>query len=108
MKPSFLHTLPARQAGQIRRLTHGLASEIKEGWEVKEASWTPPGFMGMDNVYLFLVVGMVGDEGTMAETLCREVRHICFSKGGGVKLLNAKNKKESRGYWNALKGETKP
>lgn len=45
-------------------------------------------------VFVYSVVGMKGDEGTMAEVLCRRVRHITIGKRGGLHLINA----DSRDY----------
>ena len=55
-------------------------------------------------VFLLTVVGMKKDEGTLASVIARTSRHIVIGKRGGTTLMNAKNKKENRGYFYAVHG----
>lgn len=48
-------------------------------------------------VSLVTVVGLKGDEGTMAQIFARTHRHIWIGKRGGLKLLNAKHKSRAQG-----------
>lgn len=60
--------------------------------------------------YYVLEVGMVADDGTYAAIFCRDYRHLVVGPRGGVTLLNAKRRKDTRfnpstcpkGWWNAL------
>lgn len=42
-------------------------------------------------------IGRIGDEGTYAQLLARDRRHILIGVRGGLQLLNAKNKARARG-----------
>ncbi|MBQ7372420.1 MAG: hypothetical protein IJW67_11200 [Blautia sp.] len=61
--------------------------EIKE-FEVKDTEY---------GVYVYLVTGYKGDEGTIAEALCRKIRHFVIGKRGGIRsILGGKTKHVSR------------
>lgn len=66
-------------------------------------------------LFLLTTVGRVNDEGTWAAIMCRQRRHVCLTRRGGVSLLNraryVKNKDgslrkvraaEGRGLWSAI------
>jgi hypothetical protein len=57
--------------------------------------------------FVVVEVGMVGDEGTMASALCRDYRHIVIGKEGGLTLMNARNKRQSKGWFNAIHALTR-
>jgi len=59
-------------------------------------------FKGGSQTFVTVETGLVDDEGTMASVVCRDYRHIAISKRGGLKLLNAKVKRDSEGFWNVL------
>ena len=59
-------------------------------------------FDGHSTTYLLVVLGMVGDEGTMASVFCRNRRHIAIGPRGGLTLFNAKNKSEAKGWTSAI------
>lgn len=46
--------------------------------------------IGYGIVTVYSVVGLKGDEGTMAAILCRTTRHIAIGPRGGMKLLNSR------------------
>lgn len=48
-------------------------------------------------ISLIVEVGQKGDEGTMAEVFARDRRHIFIGPRGGMRLVNAKNKRKARG-----------
>ena len=50
--------------------------------------------------------GMVDDEGTLAQAFCRDYRHIMIGERGGLELMNAKKKSESRGRFYAVHAAT--
>ena len=61
--------------------------EIKQ-FEAKDSEY---------GVYVYLVTGMKGDEGTMAEALCRKIRHFVIGKRGGIRsILGGETKHVSR------------
>jgi len=49
-----------------------------------------------DLVFLVMVVGAPGDEGTFAAIFARDYRHIMIKRGGGCQLLNPKAKGATR------------
>jgi hypothetical protein len=64
-------------------------------------------YEGDSATYFVLEVGTVGDEGTLAALFCRDYRHIRIGKAGGLKLLNAKNKRKNQGWFHALHALTR-
>lgn len=62
-----------------------------------------------DGKYAFLLVetGLVGDEGTYASIFARSRRLIMVTPCGGIRLLNARSKRKSRGFFNAVHALTK-
>lgn len=70
-----------------------------DGYEVKRFDITEPENKG-GAMFVLVETGMVGDEGTLAAIFARETRHIMVTKGGGTRLLNAADKRHSRGLWN--------
>jgi hypothetical protein len=57
--------------------------------------------------FVIVEVGMPNDEGTMASVYCRDYRHIVIGRHGGLKLMNAKNKRRSQGWFNAVHALTR-
>ena len=53
-------------------------------------------------VFLNVIVGHKGDEGTLGEVIGRTHRHILITRGGGCTLLNPKNRKKCTKYFNTL------
>lgn len=54
--------------------------------------------------FVFVECGMIGDEGTLAERVCRDRRHIMVGRNGGTELLNPRKKGRTinRGLWKVL------
>ena len=54
-------------------------------------------------------IGMVDDEGTAAQLICRDYRHIFIYKRGAVQLANSpyKSRKKTRGFHNVIYGKTR-
>lgn len=71
---------------------------IPEKYEFKRCELSQCGSM----VYLYTVVGLKGDEGTMASIFCRDTRHIMIGKNGGCRLLNARQSSKAKGFWNCV------
>lgn len=67
-------------------------------YEIKEQKIDDEG----DLVFMLIETGLVGDEGTYAGLLCRHRRHIMVSPKGAIRLLNARSKRKSRGFFNAV------
>lgn len=60
--------------------------------------------------FITIEIGMEGDEGTLASVFCRDYRHISLVGSGRRQrwsLLNAKLKKDRKGYWNCLHALTR-
>lgn len=67
-------------------------------------------------VWLTSEVGLIGDEGTMAQAYARTHRHIGIGRGGGCTITNARDMRRSldvryapckkTGYWNAAHAVT--
>lgn len=78
----------------------GLGDRHMAGYEFKrfELTW------GVRNaLYLNTTVGSKTDEGTMAEVLCRNRRHIAMGPRGGLTDLSAaRYSKKRKGYSNVL------
>jgi hypothetical protein len=56
------------------------------------------------NVSLFVVIGMVGDEGTMAQLLCRERRHVFIGRDGGLACYKTEKNAAGRYRVKRLRG----
>lgn len=78
-------------------------------WEVKEFSIRPlfDDAPEREIWWVSITVGMVGDEGSLAQSLCRPRRLVQIGKRGGLRLGNAKHKTRSRGWFNVVHGQTK-
>jgi len=89
-------------AEQNRRIASMDNLENHKGYEVKRWAVTEPGEGDYPSPIAFIIVetGMINDEGTLAALYCRTSRHIAVRAGGGLQLLNAENKRNSRGLWN--------
>jgi hypothetical protein len=78
-----------RVVNQIRRDAEKMHSvgnyEIKE-WEVIDHEW--------GNVSVYLEIGLVGDEGTMAQYIGRDKLHIFIGPKGGTRIPCYKTKKD--------------
>ena len=59
--------------------------EIKQ-WEVKDNEW--------GTVTIYFEIGLVGDEGTMAEYIGRDSLQICIGPKGGTKIPCYTRKKD--------------
>lgn len=74
--------------------------------------------------FVTLEVGFVGDEGTLAQSLTRDYRHVMIRSGGGITLMNGARAPRQRkdgswapakkpgtiikeGWWNAVHAFTK-
>ena len=55
---------------------------------------------------LSIRVGIVDDEGTLAQAFCRDYRHIHIGERGGLELMNAKKKSKSCGRFYAVHAAT--
>ena len=64
-----------------------------ENYEFKEYTITEHDY---GTVELYCVTGLKGDEGTMAEVLCRRTRQIFIGKNGGLTSYN-NQKKNNKG-----------
>lgn len=80
-------------------------TEEFSGYELKQFEVTPSERTSL--VFLRVVVGLVGDEGTMAAVFARDDRLIAIGPRGALHLLNAKYKTRSRGWFNAVHALTR-
>lgn len=69
-----------------RKYGHTAAS-----YEIKKFEVTLP-LSAKGRAFLVVTTGLKNDEGTLAESLCRDHRHIMIGSSGGTELLNPKKK----------------
>ena len=67
-------------------------------YEYKQFEVTESDYPGSKLVFLHTVVGRKNDEGTYAAVFARRTRLIAIGPRGGLHLLNAKRKANSRGW----------
>ena len=90
-----------RRIKQIRREAETLHStpgyEIKQ-WDVKDNEW--------GTVTVYVEIGLVGDEGTAAEYLCRDRVQLFIGPRGAVKFPVYKRRKDGsfHNYYKQYKG----
>lgn len=54
------------------------------------------------DIYIFASVGKKNDENTLASIYCRDNVHVRIGVRGGITVINAKRKSDSKGMINAL------
>lgn len=59
-------------------------------------------YAGEKRTYVWLIVGMTGDEGTYASIFARDTRSVIIGKNGGFELLNGKRQSYRYGRFNAI------
>jgi hypothetical protein len=81
-----------------RKYGHTAAS-----YEIKKFEVTLP-LSAKGRAFLVVTTGLIGDEDTLAEVLCRDYRHIMIGSSGGTELLNPKKKGRTinRGLFHVL------
>ena len=110
------YEMPRRE---MRRLTHRTRSQEKALERLPDAIFRAHAYgdsskyevkkhevedSGHGTIFLTFEMGRIGDEGTLAEAFARDHRHIAIGRRGGLELLNAKRKGESKGWFNAVHG----
>lgn len=92
----------------LPKLVEAIMKEANEGGTRYECkSLRVSQFNGSRLVFLNIEVGMIGDENTMASIFCRDSRLISIGPRGALELLNAKLKKNSRGWFWTIHGLTR-
>jgi len=83
------------------RILTNLYGHTADSYEIKsiEAEYVECGFNGL--VFLLVVTGLIGSDGTMAEVFTWDRRHIAIGPRGGLHLMNArlKNVRGRRVFW---------
>ena len=78
---------------KIRKLAETIHGHLADKYEIKK--WQLEEFETF--VSVIVVVGMKGDEGTMAEIFCRERAHLFIGKRGGITY--PVSKEQRNGEW---------
>lgn len=94
------------QADAIRELEFGILNRFRHGADHEYKRFEVVVVSPYKTVSIVTEVGMVGDEGTMAQFLARDYRHIFVGAKGAIELKNASGTRKrtitKRGYWNAI------
>lgn len=102
MNDAQARTLETFLSLMLKNKSNGGRSEV----EIKKFE-TSMHLMGENRSPLFFAtieVGLVNDEGTMAEVLCRDCRMVLLGEKGSIRLMSTKlrSKKKTSGMFNAL------